>query len=50
MGLTWMLTRTVGLFGEYRYSYLQPDYDLNGEHVEPEFSVNHIAAGLTFRF
>ena len=50
MGLTWMLTRTVGLFAEYRYSYLQPDYDLNGEHVEPEFSVNHIAVGLTFRF
>ena len=50
MGLTWMLTRNIGLFGEYRFSYVQPDYDLNGEHVEPEFSVNHLAAGLTFRF
>jgi len=50
LGLTWMLTRNIGLFGEYRFSYVQPDYDLNGEHVEPEFSVNHLAAGLTFRF
>ncbi len=50
LGLTWMLTRTVGLFGEYRFSYVQPDYDLGGEQVEPEYSVNHLAVGLTFRF
>lgn len=50
LGLTWMLTRNIGLFGEYRFSYVQPDYDLNGETVEPEYSVNHLAAGLTFRF
>jgi opacity protein-like surface antigen len=50
MGLAWMLTRNIGLFGEYRFSYVQPDYDLNGEHVEPDFSVNHLAVGLTFRF
>ena len=50
MGLAWMLTKNVGLFGEYRFSYVQPDYDLNGEHVEPDFSVNHLAVGLTFRF
>jgi len=50
MGLAWMLTKNVGLFGEYRFSYVQPDYDLNGEQVEPDFSVNHLAVGLTFRF
>lgn len=50
LGLAWMLTRTIGLFGEYRFSYVQPDYDLNGEKVEPEFAVHHLAAGLTFRF
>jgi len=50
MGLAWMLTKNVGLFGEYRFSYVQPDYDLNGEHVEPDFSVNHLAVGLAFRF
>ena len=50
MGVTWMLTRNIGLFGEYRFSYVQPGYDLNGEHVEPEFSVNHLAVGLAFRF
>jgi opacity protein-like surface antigen len=50
LGLTWMVTRTIGLFGEYRFSYVQPDYDLNGETVEPEFAVNHLAAGVTFRF
>jgi hypothetical protein len=50
LGLTWMLTRTIGLFGEYRFSYVRPDYDLDGETVEPEFTANHIAAGVTFRF
>jgi len=50
LGLTWMVTRTIGLFGEYRFSYVWPDYDLNGETVEPEFAVNHFAAGVTFRF
>ena len=50
LGLTWMLTRNIGLFGEYRFSYVQPDYDLSEGHVEPDFSVNHLAAGLTFRF
>lgn len=50
LGLAWMLTRNIGVFGEYRFSYVQPDYDLNGEQVEPEYSVNHLAAGLTFRF
>jgi opacity protein-like surface antigen len=50
LGLTWMVTKTIGLFGEYRFSYVQPDYNLNGETVEPEFGVNHIAAGVTFRF
>jgi len=49
-GLTWMLTRNIGLFGEYRFSWVQPGYDLNEGHVEPEFAVNHLAAGLTFRF
>ena len=50
LGLTWMLTRNIGLFGEYRFSYVQPDYDLSEGHVEPDFSVNHLAVGLTFRF
>jgi opacity protein-like surface antigen len=50
LGLTWMLTKNIGLFGEYRFSYVWPTYDLNGEQVEPQFSVNHVAAGLTFRF
>jgi opacity protein-like surface antigen len=50
LGLTWMVTKTIGLFGEYRFSYAQPDYDLNGTKVEPEFIVNHVAFGVTFRF
>lgn len=50
LGVAWMLTRNIGLFGEYRFSYVQPGYDLNGEHVEPQYSVNHVAAGVTFRF
>ncbi len=50
LGLTWMLTRTIGLFGEYRFSYLKPDYEFNGVEAEPEFFVNHVAIGATFRF
>jgi opacity protein-like surface antigen len=50
LGLTWMLTRNIGLFGEYRFSYAWPEYDLNGETVEPQYGVNHVVGGLTFRF
>lgn len=50
VGLTWMLTRKVGLFGEYRYSYVEPEYDFHGTQVEPQFSVNHVVAGVAVRF
>jgi hypothetical protein len=49
LGLTWILNRTVGVFGEHRFSYVRPDYELNGETVEPEYTVNHVAAAATFR-
>lgn len=54
LGLTWMINRTIGLFGEYRFTYVNPTYEFSRggltEKIEPEYSVNHLAGGLTFRF
>ena len=50
LGLNYMFTRNIGIFGEYRFSYVKPSYELNGTTVEPNFSVNHFAVGVAFRF
>jgi opacity protein-like surface antigen len=50
LGLNYMFTRNIGIFGEYRFTYVKPSYELNGTTVEPNFSVNHFAVGLAFRF
>ena len=50
LGLNYMFTRNIGSFGEYRFTYVKPSYELNGTTVEPNFSVNHFAVGLAFRF
>jgi hypothetical protein len=53
-GLTWMLTRTIGLFGEYRFTYVKPECETTllglSTTTEIELAVHHVAAGVTLRF
>ncbi len=50
LGLTWMLTRTIGLFGEYRFSYVKAKYEFSGQDVDQQFIGNHVTVGATLRF
>jgi opacity protein-like surface antigen len=49
-GVTFMLTRMIGLFGEYRFTYNRPDFNLNGLEAEPKIDSHHVLGGLTLRF
>jgi opacity protein-like surface antigen len=49
-GLTYMFTPNIGIFGEYRFTYNRPEFDINGVKIEPKLNSHHILAGVTFRF
>ena len=34
-GIAFMFTRNIGAFGEYRYTYNRPDFEIAGAKVEP---------------
>ncbi len=52
--LTWMLTRTIRPFGEYRFTYVKPECETTrldlSTTTEIELAVHHVAAGVTLRF
>ncbi|MEX5213634.1 MAG: porin family protein [Nitrospiraceae bacterium] len=58
-GATFMLTRTIGLFGEYRFTYYQidapftttvPGFGTASGTVEHDMMVHALIGGLTLRF
>lgn len=49
-GATYMFTRNVGAFAEYRFTWQEPDFDLDGVEVETPLSTHHVLGGVTFRF
>jgi opacity protein-like surface antigen len=56
-GTTWMLTPSVGLFAEYRYTHFSPTFDFNTNlpglsrmKVETDVNTHHVLVGVTFRF
>ena len=53
-GLTFMLTKNIGLFGEYRYTHVKPDFGFDILNIDSKakttFDTHHVHGGLTFRF
>lgn len=53
-GATYMFTRNVGIFGEYRLTHFSPDYDLTlaglSVGVDGDVTSHHFVAGVTFRY
>jgi opacity protein-like surface antigen len=49
-GLNFQVTRMVSIFGEYRYTYVEPEFHVLGVDIEPELSTHHIALGMGFHF
>ncbi len=50
LGATFMITDNFGIFGEYRLTYAEPDFDVANQSVEVESLTNHLLVGLTLRF
>ena len=53
-GLQIDVKENFGIFAEYRFTYVQPEYDDNisgvNVEIEPEFYTHHLLAGLIFFF
>ena len=49
-GVVFLFTKNIGVFGEYRFTYSRPKYDIGGVNVEPKLNSHHLLGGVTFRF
>ena len=49
-GLKVLLTNWFGLFAEYRYTYVEPEFSIQGVDVEPQLSTHHVGVGVGFHF
>jgi opacity protein-like surface antigen len=49
-GLNVQVTRMVSVFAEYRYTYVEPEFEVQGVDIEPELSTHHIGVGAGFHF
>jgi opacity protein-like surface antigen len=49
-GLNVQVTRMVSVFAEYRYTYVEPEFEVEGFDIEPELSTHHIGIGAGFHF
>ena len=50
LGATVMLTDSLGVFGEYRLTYAEPQFDFGGLSVDVESLTNHLLFGVSLRF
>lgn len=53
-GLKFLVTKNIGLFGEYRFTYFEPSHDLEagisrGE-VTQKLNTHHLVGGVAFHF
>lgn len=49
-GLNFQLTPLVSLFAQYRYTYVEPEFEIQGADIEPELSTHHVGFGAGFHF
>ena len=53
-GVSWLFTRNIGMFGEYRYTHFSPEFTFreNGTPANLSTSINthSLLVGVTFRF
>lgn len=54
VGLAWSITYNIALFGEYRLSTFEPEFEENvsgiSEEIETELTTHHGLAGISYRF
>jgi opacity protein-like surface antigen len=54
VGLAWSITHNLALFGEYRFSTVEPEFEENvygvSENMETKLATHHWLAGISCRF
>jgi opacity protein-like surface antigen len=53
-GVGWQFSKTLGLFGEYRYSHVNPEFEFrnfaNRATVETDLNTHHFLVGVSVKF
>jgi len=53
-GVTWLFTKNIGVFGEYRYMHLTPEFTFRDDgttaNVSTSINTHSLLVGVTFRF
>ena len=53
-GVTWQFSRALGLFSEYRYSHVNPEFEFQNlgtrTTYETDIDTHHVLLGLSFKF
>lgn len=50
VGVTYMFTKSVGAFVEYRFTHHSPKFEIDSVKIETTINTHHPLAGMTFRF
>lgn len=48
-GVTWMLFRNFGVFGEYRFTHVHPEFEDSGVKLKTDLNTHHVLGGVTLR-
>jgi opacity protein-like surface antigen len=53
-GVTFLFTKNIGIFGEYRYTHFSPEFEFTTAGVksktETDINTHHLLVGASFRF
>jgi len=50
VGLTWQFHKHIGLFGEYRYTYVEIDHSYTAEGIQTNLGTHHWLFGVSYRY
>ena len=49
-GVTWQLTKNLGIFSEYRHTHLRPSLHSGAITLKTHLGTHHFLAGISFRY
>ena len=54
VGVAWLFTRTIGIFGEYRYTHFSPEFTFSApggnSKLSTDINTHYLIVGASFRF
>jgi opacity protein-like surface antigen len=49
-GVTWLFTKNIGGFAEYRFTHVSPEISEGSVRLETDLNTHHVMAGISLRF